>query len=178
MHGVSSEERSDTVHDVPSYQDGLRKLGAWLDAASARAVVIRESRLGFIVRYDRQDIEGVFIQRFFTYPELRSLRRGDWRFRRTLVRRIGHKLQGVAGEPGGYQDLFRALGHTLDEAPASHVHISEDEVEGKLVITYHHAPHGSVRDTVVMVLGPDEREAVRKAARSRRVERGIPARRR
>jgi hypothetical protein len=173
---VDEEGPDVTGYGVPSYQERLRKLGAWLDGAYAHCVVVREGLNGFAVRYERQDIDGVFIQRFFTHEELRSLRRGDWTLRRTLVRRIGHKLQGVAGEPGGYQDLFRALGYALDAAGASQVQISEDASEGKLAMTYqvYRAPEEPAQK-LVKVFGREEREAMRKSARSRRVERRLHA---
>lgn len=170
-----SEEESDVSgYALPSYQEGLRRLGAWLDAADAHSVVVREGHDGFAVRYERQDVEGVFIQRFFTHGELRSLRRGDWKLRRTLVRRIGHRLRGVAGEPGGYQDLFRALGYRLDEASASQIQIAEDEVQDRLVMTYlvQHSPDEPARK-LEMALGPEERESLRRSARSRRAERRL-----
>jgi len=160
---------------APSYQQLLRKLGAWLDAASARCVVVREERNGFMVRYERQDIELVFMQRFFTYQELSSLRRGDLRLRRTLVRRIGHGLQGLAGEPGGYQDLFRALGYTLDEVAAGNIQLTEDEPGGKLMLKYSlpEDTNSSDPEEPETVLARDDRDAMRRAARARRGEQGL-----
>lgn len=161
--------------DAPSYQQLLRKLGAWLDAASARRVVVREERNGFMVRYERQDIELVFMQRYFTYQELSSLRRGDLRLRRTLVRRIGHRLQGLAGEPGGYQDLFRALGYTLDEVSAAKVQFTEDESVGTLKLKYSlpEDTNSSDSEEPETVLARDDRDAIRRAARARRGEQGL-----
>jgi hypothetical protein len=171
MHGM----RNVVPEDAPSYQQLLRKLGAWLDAASARGVVVREERNGFMVRYERQDIELVFMQRFFTYQELSSLRRGDLRLRRTLVRRIGHRLQGLAGEPGGYQDLFRALGYTLDEVSAGNIQLTEDEPEGKLMLKFRVSEDTTSSDLEEpeTVLARDDRDAIRRAARARRGEQGM-----
>jgi hypothetical protein len=171
MHGM----RSVMEKDVPSYQQLLRKLGAWLDAASARRVVVREERSGFMVRYERQDIGLVFMQRFFSYQELTSLRRGDLRLRRTLVRRIGQRLQGLAGEPGGYQDLFRALGYTLDEVSAGKIEFTEDEPKGTLTLTYSVSRDSNRpdREPSETILARDDRDAIRTAARARRGEQGL-----
>ena len=165
MHDVSMSEVA-----IFSYQELLRKLGAWLDAASARAVTLREAQGGFTVRYERQDIDLVFMQRFFSYDELRTLHLGDLRVRRTIVRKIGHKFQGLAGEPGGYQDLFRALGYTLDAQGAHRIHLSEDESEGTLVLRYEPSSQAGAQTSV---LGVNERDNLRQAAKARRGETGM-----
>lgn len=152
-----------------NYQETLRKIGAWLDGASARGVAIQEEVNGFVVRYERQDVDTVFLQRFFTVDDIEALPRGDMRLRRTVVRRIGHKLRGLAGEPGGYQDLLRALGFHLDEEGAGRVQLVEDEIADKLVVTYYPAP-GSTNEATQqsMLLGPREREELRVEAHARR----------
>lgn len=153
----------------------MRKLGAWLDGSAARCVFITEIGSGFTVRYERQDIDQVFMQRHFTHNELGELRRGDLSLRRAVMRRIGHRLQGLAGEPGGYQDLFRALGYTLDENSARAITVSENEAEGKLIIRYEvmQRIEGLAPTIPVTVLGPGDRETLRKAAKARRSERGL-----
>lgn len=172
---MATEASRHSTRNGNSYEEVLRKLGAWLDASAARCVVVTEAASGFTVRYERQDIDQVFMQRHFTYEELAGLRRGDLNLRRALMRRIGHKLQGFAGEAGGYQDLFRALGHTLDESSARSISVSENESESKLILRYELEQRidGSMPSIPVTVLGPDEREALRKAAQARRHERGF-----
>lgn len=158
--------------DVPSYQECLRRLGAWLDAASARCVAVKEGNNGFTVRYERHDIDTVFMQRFFSYQEVLALRGGDFKLRRTLLHRI-RKLQGLGGEPGGYQDLFRALGYTLDVQSACQVQLVENEPDGKLVIAYQTVDPGPHSAKPITILGPEEREELRLAAHARRRRRGL-----
>ncbi|MBV9280317.1 MAG: hypothetical protein JOZ41_09575 [Chloroflexi bacterium] len=161
---MSTQRRAD------SYQEMLRKVGAWLDAAAARCVTVREESDGFIVQYEHQEVDLIFLQRFFSYRQLSTRSDANVRVRRTLVRRIGHKLQGLSAEPGGYQDLFRALGHRLDAESARHVEVREDEMEGALVVTYRPAggEDGSATDRSEIVLNGAEREALRRDARARR----------
>ena len=152
-----------------TYQETLRKIGAWLDGASARGVAIQEEVNGFVVRYERQDVDTVFLQRFFTAEDIEALPRGDMRLRRTVVRRIGHKLQGLAGEPGGYQDLLRALGFHFDEDRAARVQLVEDESADKLVVTYYLEASSTAEGAQQsLVLGPRERDELRLEAHARR----------
>jgi hypothetical protein len=145
------------------YQDTLRKIGAWLDLISARTVTVRERPDGFVVRYHRQDIDAVFIQRHFTLDEIQTLQRGDLRVRRSVVRRVGRRLQGLTAEPGGYQDLFRALGYTLDQSGARDVCILEEEGTDQLVVLQNVS-----EEPAAEVLGLEDRERLRRAAQARR----------
>jgi hypothetical protein len=152
-----------------SYQESLRKIGAWLDAAVAFRVNVLEIRNGFAVRYQEAPTDEVVMQRVFTHDDVRSLRWGDLGLRRRLLRRFG-KGPGLTREPGGYQDLFRALGYQLDEASAWHVMLDENDVEDTLTVTYHlrNPGAGDGWTTQINTLGPAEREATRQAARLRR----------
>jgi hypothetical protein len=162
--------RKDTDRAFRSYQENLRKIGAWLDAAAAFHVNVLEVGNGFAVRYQEAPSDEVVMQRVFTQEEVRSLRWGDLGLRRRFLRRFG-KGPGLTREPGGYQDLFRALGHQLDEAPVRHVMLDEDDDADTLTVSY------QVRDpdtgdewiTQTLVLGPAERDEIRQAARSRRL---------
>lgn len=144
------------------YEVSLRKLGAWLDAALAYRVAVTEVEHGFAVRYHRRDMDPVFVERFFSYAEIAALRLGDLRLRRRLAGRIGNRLQGLALEPGGYQDLFRTLGHDLDGRIATCVTL-EEEGEDMLVMVY--TVNGAVEERL---LSPRDRAVLRVAARSRR----------
>jgi hypothetical protein len=129
-------------------------------------VTLTEVPHGFVVRYHRQDLEPVFVERYFPRGEIAGLRLGDLRLRRRLTGRLGNRLQGVALEPGGYQDLFRALGHELDRMEASLTSIREDSREGSLVVSCE-TPDGPYEAT----LGPEERADLRQRARGRRQRR-------
>ncbi|HEX8918883.1 MAG TPA: hypothetical protein VF898_10300, partial [Chloroflexota bacterium] len=115
------------------------------------------------------------MQRFFTYAELASLRPGDLRLRRTWVRRVGRRIQGMAGEPGGYQDLFRALGFRLDHAGARHIRLTENDNESELTLICE--TPSDTRDFAgvqpVTHLGAQERAELRASARSRRRRGGV-----
>lgn len=143
------------------YDVSLRKLGAWLDVALAYWVAVTEVEHGFVVQYHNREMEPVFAERFFPRAEVLALRLGDLRLRRRLARRIGGRLQGVALEPGGYQDLFRTLGHHLDERAASFVALREDD--DMLILSY--TASSGVHETR---LSPRDRAVLRMAARARR----------
>lgn len=149
------------------YELSLRKLGAWLDAVLAYRVTLTEVAHGFVVRYHRRDMEPVFVERFFPHAEVAALRLGDLRLRRRLAGRLGTRLQGVGLDPGGYQDLFRALGHELDATGAWGVTVREESVEGTLTL-WCETTDGRYETT----LGSSERASLRLQARSRRNERG------
>lgn len=143
------------------YEFSLRKLGAWLDGALAYRAAVTEVRHGFVVRYHHRDMDPVFVERFFPHREIAALRWGDLRLRRRFARRIQSRLQGVALEPGGYQDLFRTIGYDLDQRAASIVTLKEDG--DTLILTY--AVHDGEQATR---LTPRDRAVLRIAARSRR----------
>lgn len=143
------------------YDVSLRKLGAWLDAALAYRVVVTEMEHGFVVQYHNHDMEPVFAERFFPRSEILGLRLGDLRVRRRFARRIGGRLQGVALEPGGYQDLFRTLGHDLDQRAASFAALAEED---DMLIVRYTAEDGEHETR----LSPRDRAVLRIAARSRR----------
>ena len=83
-----------------SYQECLRKIGAWLDAAAAFRVNVLEIGTGFAVRYQEAPTDEVVMQRVFTHDDVRSLRWGDLGLRRRFLRRFG-KSPGLTREPGG-----------------------------------------------------------------------------
>ncbi len=166
LRTTAIETAGNGVDQSDRYELSLRKLGAWLDAVLAYRITLTEVPRGFVVRYHRQDMEPVFVERFFPHVEVESLRLGDLRLRRRLAGRLGNRLQGVALEPGGYQDLFRALGHEIDRAHAGDTLIREDGMDAILSLTFE-TPHGNQE----MVLGPDDRAALRLEARSRRKRR-------
>jgi hypothetical protein len=143
------------------YDVSLRKLGAWLDAALAYCVSVTEVEHGFVVRYHNRDMEPVFAERFFPRAEVVALRLGDLRLRRRFAGRIGGRLQGVALEPGGYQDLFRAIGHDLDQHVAMFVALREED--DMLILIY--STEDGEQETR---LSPRDRTVLRVAARSRR----------
>lgn len=168
-------ELDPVARDLSGYfQDRLRKLGAWLDAASARSVIVLQRHDGFAVRYYRQDIAGVFLQRTFTDAEVHGLQRGDLQVRRRLVRRIRRRLEGMAAEPGGYQDIFRALGYLLDSERASDLRLAEDEEHDALILARRvPADIGSPStDERITSLEHEQRDALRKAAQARRGREG------
>lgn len=143
----------------------MRKLGAWLDAALAYWATVAEVEHGFVVQYHNHDMEPVFVERFFPHGEIVALRLGDLRLRRRVARRMGTRLQGIALEPGGYQDLFRTLGHDLDHRAASRVTLGEDG-EDTLILAY--TAEDGKQETC---LSPRDRAVLRMAARSRRGDR-------
>jgi hypothetical protein len=146
-----------------SYQGNLRKLGAWLDAVDATRINILELADGFAARYQRPDVDVVIMQRFFTRAEVLALRWGDLKLRRHFRRE-----RGLAQEPGGYQDLFRALGFDLDEKAAALIQL--DERDSILQVSYL-APatgDGAAPVQVRDVYGPDERDLLRTHAHERR----------
>jgi hypothetical protein len=136
-----------------------------LDVIEASQVNVLEIQDGFAARYERADVESVVMQRFFTFDEVRDLSWGDLKLRRRFRRR------GFA-EPGGYQDLFRALGYELDATSAFQARI--DESGDVLTLDYCTPPPAG--ESVPLqhrdVLGPDERSRVRQAAKARRRQQG------
>lgn len=157
MHGMTNGE------EQPFYGEMLRKLGAWLDSAGAHRIVVRESEGGFTVRYERQDIDMVFLQRFFACDDLRSMRATDSRLLRVLLPHMGRTMQGMAGEPGGYQELLRALGSRLDGVFARQVLIVEEQATDTLVVTYAVAgPLDAGSTSHLETYGPGERESLRR----------------
>jgi|SRR5579859_7700505 len=161
--------------DPKSYQESLRKLGAWLDISYAYNVVLQETEHGFRVRYYRQDIDSIFIQRFFPHSELEGLRPSDLRLRRTWVRRVGRRIQGIAGEPGGYQNLFRALGYRLDQDRARRIRLVENDEDNELLLSYESPDitRDSDGEQPVMHLRAQERDEMRASARDRRRRSGL-----
>jgi hypothetical protein len=155
-----------TRQETESYQSNLRKLGAWLDAVEAISVNVLELVEGFAARYQQADVDMVIMQRFFTHRELLALRWGDHQLRRRFRRQ-----RGLAQEPGGYQDLFRALGFALDDKSASFIQL--DERDNELLVTYL-APDqadGSAPKDYSEVYGAPEREMLRHHAQQRRRQR-------
>jgi hypothetical protein len=154
-----------TRQETKSYQESLRKLGAWLDAVRAVRVNILELVEGFAARYQQADVDVVIMQRFFTHHDVLALRWGDHRLRQRIRRQ-----RGLARESGGYQDLFRALGFVLDEKSASLIQL--DERDNDLIVTYltPDASDGSTPKQCRDVFGPDERAALREHAKQRRRE--------
>jgi hypothetical protein len=141
----------------------MRKIGAWLDSIQASQINIIEVDEAVAVRYARQDIEAVVMQRYFTKWEIESLRWSDLHLRRK------RGLHGsFSHEEGGYQDLLRSLGHKLDRLVATLVHI--DEVDDELVVTYLTSGESglSAPSRHTEKLGPEGRETLRKEALTRR----------
>lgn len=164
MEWTTNNQEATSTTRRALYENSLRRLGAWLDSVAARSITVRERPDGFVVRYYRQDIDTVFIQRFFTNTEMETLQRSDLRVRRSLVRRVGHNLQGMTAESGGYQDIFRALGHVLDEADSHDICLVEEEETGNLVVMQSD-PEGS---ETLRRISLDEREQLREVALARR----------
>lgn len=151
-----------------SYQESLRKLGAWLDTAAASQVNVLELSNGFAIRYQEAPTDNVAMQRVFTHEEIRVLRWGDLGLSRRFWRRFG-KGRGLTRESGGYQDLFRALGYELDSAEALCVMLDENDREDTVTLSYRKPSPGPEEDDIqTVVLGPREREDVKRAARARR----------
>lgn len=162
--GLMDPNRTDD-RATERYELSLRKLGAWLDATLAYRAAVTEVEHGFVVRYHNRDMEPVFVERFFPHGEIAALRLGDLRLRRRFARRMSTRLQGVALEPGGYQDLFRTLGHDLDHRSASLLTLQEDR-EDTLILVY--TAEDGQQETC---LSPRDRAVLRMAARSRRDDR-------
>jgi hypothetical protein len=164
MHAMTAGDERDNAVSPMRYELSLRKLGAWLDALLAYRIAISEVPGGFVVRYHQQAMEPVFAERYFSIQEIAGMRLGDLGLRRRLAGRIGKRLQGMAREPGGYQDLFRAIGHELDVMRASGVVALEGEVDDTLILTFDEQVEVPKR----LELGPLDRAVVRVRARSRR----------
>lgn len=124
-HEQTSTEWMPVREDIP-YQGVLRALGAFLDERGARSVSLLETPTGFAVRYELPS-ERTMTWRWLHVEELSSNRAGlrqkstVWGDKRALT-------------PGGYEDIFRALGYQLEAEHASGVLL--DFQTEDLVITY------------------------------------------
>ena len=117
----------------PSYEHALRIIGRYLDAEPAYYVTVLEMDDGFTVRYSptRQRSETRTAQ--FSWARLRDLKVFNAAGRGTGRR--SRRNFGLWNDlPGGYQDFFRALGHTLDDKSASSVAI--DSLPKGVAVSY------------------------------------------
>jgi hypothetical protein len=144
------------------YQDLLRGIGRALDGAGARQVCVLEVPTGFAVRY--RGAEGRQIWIGFTDGEVPV---GGPESRHKPSRLLRRGLMGPS-EPEGYSDLFRALGHELENTDASDIVITEQD-DGLAVMYDYREPHQPLATHRVMrFLDPREQQALTEHARSRR----------
>ncbi|MBV9281587.1 MAG: hypothetical protein JOZ41_16020 [Chloroflexi bacterium] len=151
--------------EIVPYQAVLRLIGARLDAEHARRVLLLERPGGFVVRYHRgQDDTAVHVLEFDLEDLLVDRGRGPGARRSRPVFRRG-------GEPGGYQDVLRALGYELERVPAYSLLL--DELDDGFLVTYQHvdATGGYLIHKRMVVMGSQDRDTLLEEARSRRTHR-------
>jgi hypothetical protein len=103
-----------------TYQNRLRAIGRELDLTNSRSVLLIEVEGGFIVRAVSRSDRDIDLVEFTddTFPE-------------RMIAATEARGQGERDEspspvaPTGFEDLFRALGHVLDERNAANIVIAE-----------------------------------------------------
>ncbi len=148
-----------------NYEYALRAIGRHLDSETGFHARITEIETGFTVQF--QPVQGEERTSDFAWERLHDLLIFN-----SAGRGIGSKRKRNAGMwaeiPGGREDVFRALGHMLDEEGASEV--SLDEKESTVVLTYLHPDRNAAErsHTQHMTLTVEQMRDIQANAQARR----------
>ncbi|HVC79481.1 MAG TPA: hypothetical protein VNL35_03145 [Chloroflexota bacterium] len=128
---INPEAESSESAALP-YREALRSIGAFLDSARARDVVLAEVAGGYLWSYRVVDDERLPRNATISYVDLPRLREQVRAAKRGLLGGPAHPVSnGVAGAgvlpmyPNGYEENLRSLGAKLDSQYARQIQISE-----------------------------------------------------
>jgi len=118
-----------------SYETSLRAVGAFLDEHQGCRVRVKAVSEGFEVSYHRGPHDAEPVRQILEHQEIAARSRGPHQRERRLSRK-------VAARQLSYENLFRSLGHQLQEA-SGHLLVL-DEFDDSILLTYEHHGRTSV----------------------------------
>lgn len=154
---TATGQAADDETESMTYQIALRVLGAWLDTQGlVSGIRILETTDGFLVQQASEVDPGTDTARTITFEQIWDLD-GDKKLRKRSKERNG-----------GNQSFFEAMGYELDEADAHSLLLEAVNEDYLLSYLYPHYVGGFAVLKRFIVITPDSREEILRAARDRR----------